>query len=67
LTAQLPASSWKNASSRGTACPFIAAARPETSCGTIHVYVALEPCAKPTSVDGVKPGCQEPSARRARW
>jgi hypothetical protein len=63
----LPFSSWKKPSRRVIAAgrPPIAAASPDTSCGTIHVYVALDPWAKPTSVAGVKPGWKLPSALRA--
>src|SRR5215207_11145629 len=58
---------WKNRSRRSAATsgPPIAAARPVTSCGTIQVYVALVPWAKPRSLAGSNGVTQLPSSRRA--
>jgi hypothetical protein len=64
-----PSALWTNASSRWIARsrPPTASVSRATSCGTIQVYVALLPCAKPVWVDGVKPEPQLPSALRACW
>lgn len=43
----------------------MAAASPWTSCGTIQVYVALVPCAKPRSLPGLNGVTQDPSSLRA--
>ena len=47
------------------ALPPIASASPETSCGTIQVYAAALPCAKPRSLAGSNGVTQLPSTLRA--
>ena len=66
LNTGLPSALWKNASSRATALALPPSAwnSPATLCGTIQVYCALVPSAKPLNEAGVDGG-QLPSALRS--